>query len=94
MMVVVVLVVGRVMCRSIAARVKCCSCCCSSFFVFFFPFFQCVSVSVSTFTPWWQYMHMYTTKQQYGGPFGPDPYYIYGQKSAAQGLYGFSSMGH
>jgi len=40
------------------------------------------------------YAHMYTTKQQYGGPFGPDPYYIYGQKSAAQGLYGFSSMGH
>ena len=66
----------------------------SDLLFFFFPFFQCVSVSVSTFTPWWQYMHMYTTKQQYGGPFGPDPYYIYGQKSAAQGLYGFSSMGH
>ena len=25
---------------------------------------------------------------------GPDPYYIYGQKSKAQGMYGFPNSGH
>jgi len=33
-------------------------------------------------------------QEAYGGPFGPDPYYIYGAKSKSQGMYGFPPSGH